>query len=198
MRDITNITPPRVDFIDPRTGLIAREWYRFFLNLFRLTGSGSNDVSLVDVQMTPSSPELSELQKQDISVLLAQYDTAASLIEGLYLQPPVIPQVAQDDVTPRAEIGTIAAQNHDNVSITGGGIANVTITGGSIANVTITGGSVTSAVTDNTTSLIASSSTLANGAGALAGTLNNAPAAGNPTKWVSINDNGTTRYIPAW
>jgi len=188
MRDITNITPPRVDFIDPRTGLIAREWYRFFLNLFRLTGSGSNDVSLVDVQMTPSSPELSELQKQDISVLLAQYDNAASLIEGLYLQPPVIPQVAQDDVTPRAEIGTIAAQNRDNVSITGG----------SIANVTITGGSVTSAVTDNTTSLIASSSTLANGAGALAGTLNNAPAAGNPTKWVSINDNGTTRYIPAW
>jgi hypothetical protein len=37
-----------------------------------------------------------------------------------------------------------------------------------------------------------------NGAGSGAGTLTNAPVAGNPTKWVPINDNGTTRYIPAW
>jgi hypothetical protein len=37
-----------------------------------------------------------------------------------------------------------------------------------------------------------------NGAGAAAGTLANAPAAGNPTKWIPIDDNGTTRYIPAW
>lgn len=39
---------------------------------------------------------------------------------------------------------------------------------------------------------------LTNGAGAGAGTITNAPAAGNPTKWVGIDDNGTTRYIPAW
>ena len=39
---------------------------------------------------------------------------------------------------------------------------------------------------------------LNNGAGAATGTLTNAPAAGNPTKWIAINDNGTTRYIPAW
>jgi hypothetical protein len=39
---------------------------------------------------------------------------------------------------------------------------------------------------------------LTNGAGASAGTLTNAPAVGNPTKWIGINDNGTTRYIPAW
>jgi hypothetical protein len=37
-----------------------------------------------------------------------------------------------------------------------------------------------------------------NGAAAAAGTLLNAPAAGNPTKWIPVNDNGTTRYIPAW
>ncbi len=42
------------------------------------------------------------------------------------------------------------------------------------------------------------SSALTDGAGAGAGTLTNAPAAGNPTKWIGINDNGTTRYIPAW
>jgi len=39
---------------------------------------------------------------------------------------------------------------------------------------------------------------LADGAGVGSGTLSNAPAAGNPTKWIAINDNGTTRHIPAW
>jgi hypothetical protein len=37
-----------------------------------------------------------------------------------------------------------------------------------------------------------------NGAGANAGTLANSPVTGNPTKWIPIDDNGTTRYIPAW
>lgn len=46
--------------------------------------------------------------------------------------------------------------------------------------------------------LIHTGTALANGAGASAGTLLNAPAAGNPTKWIPIDDNGTTRHIPAW
>jgi hypothetical protein len=37
-----------------------------------------------------------------------------------------------------------------------------------------------------------------NNAAAAVGTLNNAPAAGDPTKWIPINDNGTVRNIPAW
>jgi len=35
-------------------------------------------------------------------------------------------------------------------------------------------------------------------AGASMGTLTNAPSAGNPTKWITINDNGTLRRIPTW
>lgn len=48
------------------------------------------------------------------------------------------------------------------------------------------------------TTLLRTSVALTNGAAAAAGTLGNAPVAGNPTKWVPINDNGTVRYIPAW
>jgi len=48
------------------------------------------------------------------------------------------------------------------------------------------------------TNLFTSTVAMANGAGADVGTLTNAPAAGNPTKWIAIDDNGTTRYIPAW
>lgn len=46
--------------------------------------------------------------------------------------------------------------------------------------------------------LLSTSVALTNGAGVGAGTITNAPAAGNPTKWISINDNGTVRKIPAW
>ena len=37
-----------------------------------------------------------------------------------------------------------------------------------------------------------------NNAAAAVGTLTNSPTAGNPTKWIPINDNGTVRNIPAW
>lgn len=57
----------------------------------------------------------------------------------------------------------------------------------------VTGGITTGSTTFHTTSVA-----LTNGAAAALGTLTNAPVAGNPTKWVPINDNGTTRYIPAW
>ena len=51
--NITNIPSSRVDFIDPRTGLMSREWYRFFLNLFNLAGGGGNQTSLDDLQIGP-------------------------------------------------------------------------------------------------------------------------------------------------
>lgn len=47
-------------------------------------------------------------------------------------------------------------------------------------------------------SFITTTAALTNGAGIGVGTLLNAPVAGNPTKWIGINDNGTTRYIPSW
>jgi len=52
--------------------------------------------------------------------------------------------------------------------------------------------------TIGTTQMIGTRTTFGNGAGASAGTLTNAPAVGNPTKWIPIDDNGTLRHIPAW
>lgn len=46
--------------------------------------------------------------------------------------------------------------------------------------------------------LLKTRAALTDGAAASLGTLTNAPAVGDPTKWIPINDNGTTRYIPAW
>lgn len=52
--------------------------------------------------------------------------------------------------------------------------------------------------TNSATYMIGSMTSYNNGAGANTATLTNAPATGNPTKWIPINDNGTVRYIPAW
>jgi hypothetical protein len=41
MPNITEIIPPRVPLVDARTGMIAREWYRFFFNQFERLGGGA-------------------------------------------------------------------------------------------------------------------------------------------------------------
>jgi hypothetical protein len=113
--NITNIPAPRAPFIDERTGLMAREWYRFFLNLFVLTGSGNNPITLEELQLgPPSQPDLAELliqvnqniapQYEDQSgdflatldtaqlmSMMARFENAEAAIQGAYLQPPQLP-----------------------------------------------------------------------------------------------------------
>ena len=56
---ITAIPSSRVPVVDPKTGLITREWYRFFSNLYDLTGGGTNSISLTDLQLAPVPPVIS-------------------------------------------------------------------------------------------------------------------------------------------
>jgi len=65
-----------------------------------------------------------------------------------------------------------------------------TMTGRLTANggITVVGGSV----------LLTTNSALSGTNGSATATLTNSPGTGNPAKWISINDNGTERYIPTW
>tara|TARA_R110000868_G_scaffold149339_2_gene371774 strand:- start:635 stop:1465 length:831 start_codon:yes stop_codon:yes gene_type:complete len=123
-------------------------------------------------------------------------------------------------ITPGANVGTalaVAVGSSGAIVVNGGALG--TPSSGTVTNLTGTASininGTVGATTPNTgsfTTVTASSilttlggatfhttsSALTDGAGAGAGTLLNAPAAGNPTKWIGINDNGTTRYIPAW
>ena len=68
----TQLTPPRVAFLDERTGAISREWFRFLLSL--LTATENNQ------QATELAP--------DTSSLLASYDTLfGDAIQGLESTP---------------------------------------------------------------------------------------------------------------
>ena len=54
MLNLTNIPSARVVFIDPQTNLMSRSWYRFFFNLFVLTGSGQPPAALTPIIVTAS------------------------------------------------------------------------------------------------------------------------------------------------
>lgn len=70
----TPITPPRVPLIDPRTGLIDRAWYLFFLSLNQIATSVVDDVVGSDAES-----------------LIASYDAALrSVNQELQTLPPVV------------------------------------------------------------------------------------------------------------
>lgn len=133
MLNITKIPAPRVPFVDARTGLMSREWYRFFLNLYVLVGDGGNPTSLEDLQLGPASqpPDFTEIlrlitpniapQYEDQSgdflktldtaqlmSMMARFENAETAIQGAYLQPVV-------------QTGTIANYNLDG-AVTAGGV----------------------------------------------------------------------------
>lgn len=121
---------------------------------------------------------ISEFTSAQANEGAAAIERLTAAVERLAMAPPVVVLPANNDVAPRAELGTMSPQQADAVEITAG--------------------NVTAKLTDNTANLLASSVALTNAAGAAAGTLGNAPAAGNPTKWIQIDDNGTIRKIPTW
>lgn len=77
----TPVTPPRVPLIDPRTGLIDRAWYLFFVSLM-------NAATVVyDDQALAPSPES----------LIASYDQALQILrQEVETLPPVVTLTAPD------------------------------------------------------------------------------------------------------
>lgn len=71
---------------------------------------------------------------------------------------------------------------------------SVTFTVGAANLLTLNGGLTTTLATF----ILKSAATITGGATGNVPTLTAGPVTGNPTKWLPYDDNGTTRYIPAW
>jgi hypothetical protein len=78
----TQLTPPRVAFIDDRSGAISREWYRFFLSLLTATQTNQEETELAP----------------DTASLLASYDAVfGEAIQGLESAPDCCTATADVD-----------------------------------------------------------------------------------------------------
>jgi len=105
----TPITPPRVPLIDPRTGLIDRAWYLFFLSLQDIATSVVEDVDLAtdsisliasyDAALNAVNQELQTLPASQSAELQAQIANVRQMLETL----------------PRQELGTMAALQQANL-----------------------------------------------------------------------------------
>ena len=147
----TQITPPRVNLIDERSGAISREWYRFFLSLLTATETNQEEVTLAPdtasllatydamlaelAQATETQPE--GASASDVAVVQSD-------IQALESTPPSAPAsdlaVLQAEVfglglEPRAELGTIAAKNIGASGSFLAGIVTVTVVDGIITSI---------------------------------------------------------------
>jgi hypothetical protein len=88
----TPITPPRVPLTDERTGLIAREWYLFFLSLFRAAANA--DDGLLGPQVQDTSGQLEQVYEaaQLAALFNARLSEIDKRLDGIECLPPP-PQV---------------------------------------------------------------------------------------------------------
>lgn len=96
MVDSTNITPPRVPFLDERTGLISREWYRFLLYVF--TEVNSAKINVRYLKTAPATQPVNENDIIDAAGLLARpaeidLSNIDAMLQTLAVQPANTPQL---------------------------------------------------------------------------------------------------------
>ena len=125
----TPITPPRVPLIDPRTGLIDRAWYLFFLSLNDAATAVIDDSGLTfSAESTIASLEASlDAVRQELQTLPPAVDYTEDILKlrkEHNIQPPSeagelqqqINTLRQEVQTQRQpELGTFAALQQDNL-----------------------------------------------------------------------------------
>lgn len=97
------ITPPRVAFIDPRSGTVSREWYMFFLSLFQTAGGST--VSLDDVQKGPPMLTVDEI---NVIVDKASENLRPSTESTIEQIAELRKQIEALEVQVRPELGTMS------------------------------------------------------------------------------------------
>lgn len=103
---ITNITPPRVPFIDARSGQIAREWYLFLFSQFSQSRALTAEVSVNTDVLAALQAELDATQaaltatQAELDVTQAEVSSQGLEIKGIEQSPTYTPH------TPRLRYGS--------------------------------------------------------------------------------------------
>lgn len=125
--DPTPITPPRVPFLDSRTGLITREWYQFLVSTFRssekvveletqIINNTTNNTVVIESGLQTVTQEVESapaIEPPDVLIDTAIQQTQLSPTQDITAE---IQQAIQElELGPRPELGTLAAVQQDNV-----------------------------------------------------------------------------------
>jgi len=166
--------------VDEKTGRaqFSPIWLKWFVDMAQVLssfggGSGSADHNMLGNLQGGGSSQYYHLTSGEHTQLTGQID----LPTAIAINQMLVSTVANAVAALATANSSVLVTNSSGVPAFGTALPDVTTAGAT---------------------LVRKTTTLTNGAAAAAGTLLNAPAAGNPTKWVPIDDNGVTRYIPAW
>lgn len=86
---IVNRQPVQVPLVDPKTGIVTREWYRFFDQVFVRVGGTEGQ----------TNTELVQDQYADAGIEETKHETFKAL-DALNQLPPIEPSKQQDDQAP--------------------------------------------------------------------------------------------------
>lgn len=174
-------------------GGMSDVWWRFIcVTLLQRTGGAAGvDVSALQKQVTELAGELTSLDAEFHSasplaaMIIALFDRVVWL-ESNSAAP--IPLSLNGDETPAA---VPMQQPLEDVPVP---VTLPSVGSDALVPVPYLGNSL--AVRQDGS--LGSNVSLGTGAASSTATLTNAPVSGNPSKWVPVDDQGTTRYLPLW
>lgn len=205
MANTTNIVPPRVQMVDPATGNITREWYRFFLNMFDLTGAGNNDDSIVVALVTPPTLEaqfdffpVSDARAEQYMDIQTRLEPIVDQLMNLQLafdtQPIIQPSTPPVSSTPRTYTANFTVADVDTWVINNKSGSTCTVT---LPSASLWGGRAITLQNYQAQTLVSASSNVVPLGGGAAGTAILENVAGN---WATLVSNGTNwvmmQYAP--
>ena len=109
----TPVTPPRVPVTDPRTGLIDRAWFMFFVSLYNASEEKGGDINPDVASLVASYDEFLRTINQELQTLPPSLESEIAemqkQIEALELQPVASASVATSSGSTLTAPVTVAA-----------------------------------------------------------------------------------------
>ena len=119
----TPITPPRVAIIDPKSGFVSREWYMFFLSLFKnteatidaesATGINTNsqiaslDYAIEQLSQAADSQPVSVVEQIQPLLDALAMELQARTLSAIEQTKPILDDLAQQIGTARVEVPVV-------------------------------------------------------------------------------------------
>ena len=195
---VTQITAPRVDFLDQNTGKISREWYMFLYNLYTITGAGTGVTSVINggtgLSTIPSNGQLLIGNGTGYTLNTLGFGAGITVTNGsgtiTVANTGVLSNIASTGIAVSGATGNVTIANTGVLSFAGGttgltpasATTGAVILAGTLAAKNGGTGQSSYAVGDllyaNTTTTLASLSDVAIGNALISGGLNTAPSWG--------------------